>query len=100
LLDVVRTLAELLAETPLPGAGCPPPPDAPNPRWRWLSPTEEEILAVLSSTDWKTGEQIAHLLKRTLTSAFRAVITNLADREIVEASSRGYRFRQGDGESP
>jgi hypothetical protein len=85
-----------LAETPDGPLPCLPADAAPNPRWRWLSHTEEEILAVVSATEWKTGEEIAHALKRTLTSAFRAVITNMAEREILEASSRGYRFRPAE----
>ena len=80
-----------------PEAAAPPAAEAPDGagrRGRWLSPQEEAIVAALRRlSGYQSAEAIALALARPCDNRFKAVLTNLADREILESlSGSGYRI--------
>lgn len=68
----------------------------PNPEWRWLSPLEEQILAVVTDQH-RTAPELATALKLTCSSDFRMVLRNLVARHILDSSGEGYRLRRESG---
>jgi hypothetical protein len=82
----VSELPQAVSATP--NVALPAPPR--SGQGRWLSPTEEAIVGALTS-DWQTGQQIAERAGLSRSSFFNAVLSNLAEREVIESSRSGYR---------
>lgn len=74
----------------------PEPTNSPNDTQKgsWVSPIERRILDYLSGrADWTPGETIAQSLGEPYQHRFKAILTNLVDRSILEAATgSGYRF--------
>jgi hypothetical protein len=71
-----------------------PPMPAPNPDWKWLSPTEEAILRAASATDWKKKEDIAKAAGLPCDRDFEAILRNMIERNMLEsAPGRGFRLK-------
>lgn len=69
-----------------------PPMPAPNPAWKWLSPTEEALLrAVRPSPEWKTAEILASEAGLPCDRDLKAILRNMVDRNLLESmTGRGY----------
>lgn len=98
LWDVVTAADTTKDEQPTspPAARCEAPVTPPNPEWRWLSPLEEQILAVVTDQH-RTAPELATALKLTCSSDFRMVLRNLVARHILDSSGEGYRLRRESG---
>ena len=75
-----------------------PPPADVNPDALWLSPLERRIVDFLATrgAEWTRGEDVAAAVGEPFRHAFKAIITNLAERKIIEtANGRGCRLLRG-----
>lgn len=65
------------------------------PRGLWLSPLEQRVVDYLAGrATWATGEAIATAIGEQYQHRLKAILTNLADRQIIEPQTGlGYRLR-------
>jgi hypothetical protein len=70
-----------------------PIPQVAMPTDRPLSPTEQQIVNALADGAWHTGPEIAEAIGRSMSGAFGAVLSNLAETPSIESSTKnGYRL--------
>lgn len=63
-----------------------------------FSPIEKSVLKV-ATLNWQTGMELAEKTGQTCSSWFRAILSNLVEREWLEGGRNGYR-RRADLEYP
>lgn len=83
---------------PVPHWGAPPkpPPESPPPGYRRLSPLEERIVAAADPAEYRSSERLAELCGVKCSDGFKAILTNLADADVIEPlSGKGYRLSPG-----
>jgi hypothetical protein len=67
---------------------------APRPRGKWLSPLEQRVFDFLGGRgfDWTPGEAIARELDEPYQHRFKAIMSNLVEREVIDMNpGQGYR---------
>jgi hypothetical protein len=70
-----------------------PAASAPPPDHRPTSPVEKSILQALGGKGWMTGQEIADAVGFSKSTYFTAVLTNLGEAGVLEASTKnGYRL--------
>lgn len=61
--------------------------------WKWLSPLEEKVVEAVDENEYRSSECVARRVGARLCDGFRAVLTNMADRGILEPlAGKGYRL--------
>lgn len=61
---------------------------------QWFSPIEKSILKA-ATNNWQTAAELAEKTGQPGSSWFRAVLSNLVDREWLEGGRSGYRRCEG-----
>lgn len=62
---------------------------------QWLSPLEAKIMDALSAGGWMASDRIAEKIGERFGDGFKAILTNLADRGLLESRpGAGYRLVQ------
>lgn len=82
---------------PMTEPSTPPPPTVAH-DGLWLSPIEEKILDFLAKQPAQhfSSDAIAAAVGAKCSDGFKALLTNLADRKLIEPlSGKGYRIRPG-----
>lgn len=94
-LETMETLLATTNDAPSSSQESPvmlPPRPPPHPGWRWLSPTERQIVEFLL----RNGPSIARQISRGIghgnepTSRLRELLPNLVERQILGRSQEGY----------
>jgi hypothetical protein len=74
-------------------------PEGGHATWHLFTPLEEKVVKLLQhyhdedAERWTTGEQIAELLLETHSGAFKVMLTNLAERNVLVSLQRhGYKI--------
>ncbi len=57
-----------------------------------FSSMEEAILMAFDGADWLHAQRLAEVAGYANSSHFRSILSNLADRGVIESGQRGYRL--------